>query len=58
METTFRSDFVGKCNSFIRGKLREKERLFGQAQEAAAENAIYFCLTFSASPKDRSKGGF
>jgi len=58
METTFRSDFVRKCNSFIKGKLREKERLFGQAQEAAAENAIYFSLAFSASPKGSSKGGF
>ncbi len=58
METTFRSDFVGKCNSFIRGKLREKERLFGQAQEAAAENAIYFLLTFSASQKGSLRGGF
>jgi len=58
METTFRSDFVGKCNSFIRGKLREKKRLFGQAQEVAAENAIYFLLAFSALLKDSSKGGF
>ena len=58
METTFRSDFVGKCNLCIRSKLREKERLFGQAKEVAAENAIYFSLAFLASPKGSSKGGF
>jgi hypothetical protein len=57
-ETTFRSDFVGNSKSVIESGLREKGRLFEQAPEMVAENAIYFSLAFSASPKGSLKCGF
>jgi len=58
METTLRSDFIGKHNSFSRGELRAKERLLEQVEDAAAEKRIYSLLIFSALPEGSLRGRF